>query len=191
MAEETKVTATEETKTEEQAKTPTVEELAKQLKEAQSEIDKMKKAYNTASSDAAEWKKKFRETQDEATRAEAERKEREEAMQAKLAEYERQTALSTLTSGYIAMGYPEELAKKRAGFKVDGNIAEELAVEKEFLDYYQKQLKAATVRQTPAPASGFAPVGAVTKEQFKNLSITERTKLKNEQPALYEELTRH
>lgn len=189
MADENKVTETAE-QTTEGKKEPTVAELAAQLKDVQDQLEKSKKAYNTASSDAAEWKKKFRETQDEATRAEQDQKERMESLERKVAEYEKQTALAQLTSGYIAMGYPEELAKKRAGYKVEGDMASELAVEKEFLDFYSKQLKAANVRQTPTPASGFQTGPAVTKETFKNMTIPERTKLRAEHPDLYAELTK-
>ena len=48
--------------------------------------------------------------------------------------------------------------------------------------------------QTP-PGSGFNPTGGneetgITKEKFKTMNMTQRIKLRSENPSLYEELTK-
>lgn len=181
---ETKDTVTEE------PKTPTVEELTKQIQDLTSQLEKSKKALNTASSEAADWKKQFRATQDEATRLQAERDEEFKTLQSKLADYERQTAVANYKSGMIAMGYPEDLATKRATLMAEGKNTEAMAVEKEFIEYFGKQLKAESIRNTPAPLSGSQVTPTVTKETFANMSIRERTELRNKSPELYAELTK-
>lgn len=170
--------------------TPTVEELTKQIAELTGQLEKSKKALNVASSEAADWKKQFRATQDEATRVQAEKDEQFKALQDKLTAYERQTTVATHKANMIAMGYPEDLATKRADLLADGKIDEAMGVEKEFIEYYAKQLKAEGMRNTPSPVSGSAVKPPVTKETFSKMSIRERSELLAKSPELYAEFTK-
>ncbi len=170
--------------------TPSVEELTKQIADLTSQLERSKKALNTASSEAADWKKQFRATQDEATRIQAERDEEFKTLQDKLATYERQTTVATHKANMIAMGYPEELAVKRADLLADGKITEAMGVEKEFIEFYAKQLKAEGMRNTPSPVSGSAVTQPVTKDAFSKMSIRERVELKTKSPELYAEFTK-
>lgn len=190
MAEEKNVNAEAQEQKPEETKQPTVEELTAKITELENLLTQSKQAYNTASSDAASWKKKFRETQDDATRAEAERNEEVETLKRQVADYQRQITISSNITSLIAMGYPQNLAEKRAGYLADGDTANAMAVEKEFLEYHDRELKAAAVRNTPAPASGFPTNSAVTKEQFANMSLRERTAFRAEHPELYTEFTK-
>ena len=187
MAENTNGNPTNEP---EEKATPTVEELSAQIKALTSQLEKQKQAFNNASSDAAEWKKKFRDTQDEATRKEAERNETMESLQKQVAEFKRQTSIANQKAAFVAMGYPEELAAKKAGFMVDGDVENAMKVEKEFIELHDKELKSASVRNMTTPASGFQTESTVTRESFKNMSIRERTKLRDEHPEVYEEMVK-
>ena len=192
MADETnKTTAEAPEQKPEETKKPSYEELESKLKELESQLTKSKQAYNAASSDAAEWKKKFRETQDDATRTEAERTEEVEALKKQVAAFQRQTAIADSVAAFIAMGYPQDMAKKRAEYLADGDNVNAMAVEKEFLAYHDREMKAAAVRNTPAPVSGFQTGGNVTREQFSNMSLRERQDLKTKNPQLYAEYTKH
>ena len=74
MAENTENKNTQEpgTNTEDKKPTsPTIEELAASVKALQTALEKQKKATDNASSDAANWKKKFQATLAEAEKAEA------------------------------------------------------------------------------------------------------------------------
>lgn len=192
MAEENKgvTPETPEAKPEEN-KQPSVEELMARNAELENLLNQSKQAYNNASSDAATWKKKFRETQDDATRAEAERTEEVENLKKQVADFQRQISISSNVTSLLAMGYPQSLAEKRAEYIADGDIANAMAVEKEFLDYHDRELKAAAVRNTPAPASGFPASSAVTKEQFANMTLRERTEFRQKNPEQYSEFTKH
>lgn len=101
--------------------TPTVEDLSKQLGELKKQNDalvaameKQKKAIDNASADAADWKRKYRSTLDDAARAEAERKEADEAKDKRIAELERKDIISTYSNRALSLGYDAELAKATA-----------------------------------------------------------------------------
>lgn len=168
--------------------TPSIKDLTAQIKDLQAQLEKSKQAYNTASSDAANWKKQFRETQDEATRRQAERDEELEALKAKVAEQERATVIATNKAAYIAMGYPEDLAAKKAEFLANGDTASAMNVERDFLNWHDKEMKSASLRNMTTPASGFATDSTVTKEKFRNMSIRERTQLRAEHPEVYDQM---
>lgn len=171
--------------------TPTVAELNEKIKALQSQLEKSKQAYNTASSDAADWKRKFRDTQDEATRKEADRNEEMETLKKKVAEFEHQTAVATHKAAYIAMGYPEELAAKKAEYLADNDVEGAMKIERDFIEYHDKAIKSESLRNMTTPASGFKTNAALTKEQFQKMSLRERTQLRAEHPDVYEEMTKH
>ena len=60
-----------------------------------------------------------------------------------------------------------------------------MATMKKFIEMHDKELKAANIRQMPAPVSGSAQ-GSITQEQFDSMSYRERLKLFNEQRELYD-----
>lgn len=169
---------------------PTIEDLTKQIKNLQTQLERSKQAYNTASTDAANWKKQFRETQDEATRKEADRNEEMESLKKKVAEFERQTVIATNKASYIAMGYTEELAAKKAEALANNDIAGAMQVEKDFIAYHDKELKSASLRSMTTPASGFQTETTITKEKFRNMSLRERTQLRAEHPEIYDEMVK-
>ena len=174
----------------ENGSTPTVEELSEQLKSAQETIEKLKQANSKASSDASDWKKKFRETQDENTRTQAEREEEMNSMREKLANYEKQSLKANYKSSYLSMGYDEALAEKKALLMAEGKYDEAIAVEKEFLVAHDKSLKADAVRNTPAPDGGTRTDATTTLEKFKSMSIAERMQFFNDHPEQYAEFTK-
>lgn len=188
--EENKVNEAVENKAED-TKTPSIDELMTQVKSLQTQLEKQKEAYNAASSDAANWKRQFRDTQDEATRKEAEKNEAFEALKKKVAEQERQITLSAHKSAFVAMGYPDDLATKKATFLADGDIENAMQVEKDFIAFHDKAISAASVRAMQQPASGFQSDSTITKEKFANMSLRERTELRQKHPEVYAEMTKH
>ena len=63
-----------------------------------------------------------------------------------------------------------------------------MATMKKFIEMHDKELKAANIRQMPAPVSGSAQ-SSITQEQFDKMNYRERDKLFNEQPELYKKLS--
>ena len=102
------------------------------------EVTKLKTALSKANSDAAEWKRQFREKQTEAERAEAERKEREQAVEEELRVLRRDKTIAGFVNSCLALGYDKELAQRAATAMADNDAAEIMACQQEFLAVKQK-----------------------------------------------------
>ena len=78
------------------------------------EVTKLKAALSKANSDAAEWKRQFREKQTEQERAEAERAERDAASQAELNKYRTESRVNSYRAKLIESGYDAQTAQTMA-----------------------------------------------------------------------------
>ena len=141
------------------ASTPTVEELSKQIESLTAAMKKQKLALDAAAADAAEWKRQFRATQDEATRIKAEKEESDRIRDAELAAYKRGESINKKVTRYVAMGYPEELARKSAEAYVDGDDDTVLELQKQFNDQLVTSVKSSLLAQNPSLTPGKAPSG--------------------------------
>ena len=100
---------------------PTVQELMV-------EIAKLRREKDKNASEAADWKKRFRETQSAEEKASAEKAEREAQRQALV----RKDKIHDLTETFMDQGYGKELAKKAAASLVDGDNDTLLECQKQF-----------------------------------------------------------
>lgn len=126
-------------------------------KDNSEEVKNLKESLSKANSQAAEWKRQFREKQTEQERAEAERAEREKETAEKLASYERKFKVSDLFGQYTLLGYSKDLAQKAAEATADGNTAVVMECQQEFLTEKQKELEAAALNKQPTITSGSPP----------------------------------
>ena len=126
-------------------------------KDSSDEVNKLKTALSKANSDAAEWKRQFREKQTEAERAEAERKEHEQAVEDELRTLRRDKTVSGYQAQCLALGYTQELALRAAEAMADNDAAAIMACQQEFLDAKQKELEAAALNKQPTLTSGSPP----------------------------------
>ena len=124
MADNTNLDTTNTTQDTPQATepTPTVEDLAKMVKDLQTQLAKQKKATDSASSDAASWKDKYRSTLSEAQKAEAERAEAEKALRDENAALKRDKVISAYSNRALALGYDADLAAKTAEAMANGDM---------------------------------------------------------------------
>ena len=104
---------------------PTVQELMV-------EIAKLRREKDKNASEAADWKKRFRETQSAEEKASAEKAEREAQRQAEYDELVRKNKIHGLTETFMDQGYSKELAKKAAASLVDGDNDTLLECQKQF-----------------------------------------------------------
>lgn len=81
-----------------------------------------KSVLDKATSDAADWKKKYQSTLSEAEQARLAAEEAQANVNARLAEYERRDKISTAKDKYIATGFSVELATATAEAFVDGKM---------------------------------------------------------------------
>ena len=132
------------------------------------EVTKLKTALSKANSDAAEWKRQFREKQTEAERAEAERQEREKAVEEELRTLRRDKTVSGYLAQYLALGYEKELALKAAEATADGDAATTIACQQEFLEVKTRELEAAALNKQPKISVGAPPSAGQADLEAKN-----------------------
>ena len=135
------------------------------------EVKKLKTALSNANSQAAEWKRQFREKQTEAERAEAERKEHEQAVEDELRTLRRDKTVSGYVAQCLALGYDKDLALRAAEAMADNDAAAIMTCQQEFLEAKQKELEAAALNKKPALSVGTPPTAqqadkdAINKER--------------------------
>ena len=168
---------------------PTPQELNDKLQEALVEMAKLKRAQEKAASEAAEYKKKWKESltvQEQANLEKAEeqakRDEEFEAMRKKL-------AINDLVSEYMDRQFPKDLAQKIAEARYEGDNATVNAIEKQMDEAKKKQWETEFLASRPEiNIGGGSNANTYTKEQFDKMSLMERTKLKRENEAEYNRL---
>ena len=128
------------------------------------ETRRLKQALSKANSEASEWKKALREKQTEAERAEAERKEHEEAVENELRTLRRDKTVSGYLAQCLALGYDKDLALRAAEAMADNDAAAIMACQQDFLEAKQKELEAAALNKQPTLTPG-APPTAKQAEQ--------------------------
>jgi len=165
----------------------TLDELKAELERLKAENGKLKTAQSNASADAAKWKKELRDSMDEKTRAEAETKELIAALKAENEAMKRSQTVAERTAAYIGVGFDADLAKKAAEASFDGKHDEFMTHLKSFITAHDKSLAADALRNNPRPGAGGSDP-AVTKEQFDKMSYSQRVKLYDENPDLYQQL---
>lgn len=186
MEDKTNPEVTTETKAEETTKVEEQVDYAAEMKKLREENEKLKKAQTNASKDASDWKAKYRATQDEATRVAEEQKEILEQIKAENESLKRAQNLATHKAGWLGLGFSNDLADNAAEASVSGDFNALMDIMKKFLEVHDKDLKAASIRAMPAPASGTSQ--SITKEEFDSMGYRERAKLFTENPELYKQL---
>ena len=120
---------------------------------------KLKEALSKANSDAAEWKKKYRATLDDAKRAEEERAEKDKEREEELATLRKERQIDKLTAQYLAAGYSSELASASAKAQADGDTATVVANQLKFIEETKQRLEAEALGKQPPISSGKPPKG--------------------------------
>ena len=137
-------------------------------KDSSDEVNKLKTALSKANSDAAEWKRQFREKQTEAERAEAERAEREKAVEDELRMLRRDKTVSDYQAQCLALGYDKDLALRAAEAMADNDAAAIMACQQDFLEAKQKELEAAALNKQPTLTTGSPPTAKQADTEATN-----------------------
>lgn len=124
------------------------------------DVTKLKEALSKANTEAASWKRQFREKQTEQERAEAERAEREKAVEEELRGLRREKSVSGFVAQYLALGYNKELAIKAAEATADNDAAAILACQHEFIEAKTKEIEAAALNKQPSLSVGAPPTAS-------------------------------
>ena len=132
------------------------------------EVTKLKAALSKANSDAAEWKRQYRQGLDEAKRAEEERKEHEEAVENELRTLRRDKTVSGYVAQCLALGYDKDLALRAAEAMADNDAAAIMACQQDFLEAKQKELEAAALNKQPTLTPGSPPTAKQAEQDDIN-----------------------
>lgn len=113
--EETKVTPSPEPEI-------TLEDLQTQLAEAKAQNDKLKNSVTRSNSEAAEWKRKFRERQTAEEQAADAKREAELLQQEQMDAIKRELSVLKATNRYLKQNMDEKLAKECAELEAENDM---------------------------------------------------------------------
>ena len=162
MAEE-KVTTTATECQETAPATPSIEELQAAIAELQAANAKLKEATNTASSQAAEYKKKWRDTLSDAERQAQETAEARAREKAELEALRTEKRVSGYTARLMGCGFDEATAKVMAA-ALPENIGDEyFEVQKSFIAGKEAAIRSDLLKSQSGVGGGKAPDPAPTE----------------------------
>ena len=189
---ETKTTVTETTGVEPKADEPkaetkTAEEMYAELL---AENKRMKKAFDKASGEAAEYKRQLMATKSDAEKLSMEKAERDAALKEELEALRKESKVNKFAKSFMACGYSEEMATKAAEAQYSGDTDELFRLQKLHSENMAKQIRADIMKSMPVPATGNDDDVHITQEQFDNMSYREQLELFEKHPTVYEKLTK-
>lgn len=184
FAEEAEAPETQEVKQEE-AKEPenkevSASELNDKLQETLVELAKVKKAQEKAASEAAEYKKKWKESLSVQEQANMEKAEEQAKRDEEFESMKKRLAINDLVSNYMDRGYPKETAQKIAQARYEGDIDTERIIEKQMDEAKAKMLEERILASRPEINVGTGQGKGITKEQFDSMSLIEKSKLRRD-----------
>lgn len=176
-APETKATETKDQKVAE----PNVQELMNELAKSKREKDK-------ACSEAAEFKRKYKEMLSESEKASMEKAEKEAAREEEFNRLVRENNINRLEKQYMKLGYTPDEAERMAVAETDNDQELKIKIMAEVDGRRQKEFEAKFYASRPNVNVGGGTGVSISKEQFDAMNPVELTKLKRENPAEYDRL---
>ena len=161
----------------------TMDEVTEALKEVQlpkdqsAEIEKLKQTISNSNSEAAEWKRKYQSTLDDATRKQQEAEEEAKKNAERLAQLEKERAIAGYKASYLAMGYDEALAADTANALFDGDNAKLFENQKKHMEAVEKKAREDALRGSGRPG------GSGTDKSGDDSAAIKMAKLIGEQRA--------
>lgn len=184
VAEETKQ---EEAKVESEPKTESKQDEPS-VQDLMTEIAKLKRQADKASSEAAEFKRKYRDSLSEVEKASMEKAEKEAAREEEFNKLLRENNINRLEKQYMALGFTTDEAARMAVAEADGDQDAKIKIMKEVDDRKKKDFEKEFFASRPDVNVGGSSGVTVTKEQFDAMNPVELTQLKRANPAEYERL---
>lgn len=137
-------------------------------------------------SEAADYKKKWREAMSEDEAKKAQEAEEKQALIDRAEKAERELGVINYEKAYLAMGYDEKLARSSAEALARGDMDAVFKNQKIHADTREKALRTELLKNTPPPAAGKNDTG-MTKEQFSKMTLAEKAKYAEANPEAYKE----
>lgn len=165
---------------EQEGKEPTVQELMV-------ELAKLKRAQEKAASEAAEYKKKYNAKLSEKEKADEEKARIEAEKDEQFQQLVRENKINKLEKSYLSLGYTADEASKMAVAEVDEDLEAKLKIQLSVKKRWEKEQQAEFYKSRPELNAGVGDK-QITKEQFDNMGLAEKSKLYNENKAEYDRL---
>lgn len=177
----------EPTKVEQQEKkepeTTDMQELLNRIATLERKADK-------ASAEAADYKKKWKESLSSQEQASIEKAEKEAEREEKFNQLLRENSINKLEKTYLGLGYLAEEAEKMAAAEFDGDLETKTKIMREVDARKKKEFEAEFLKSRPdinAGAGGESP--NVSKEAFEKMGYLERVDFKHKYPETYKKFT--
>ena len=177
MDENTNVTSTEtvEAKVETSAKAEAKDEKPttspeEQMQALMLENAKLKRAMDRASSEAADYKKKYNATLSEQEKANLEKAEEQAKRDERLAELERENSIHKFTESFLDLGYDKESAIAAATAQVDNDVETLFRLQKKVIDEKVLAKEQELIKDIPRAKTGV--YSSMTADQI--MAITDR-----------------
>ena len=170
----------------------TVEEIEAALndftlpEDKSAEIEKLKNTVSKANSEAAEFKRKLRETLSDSEQKAQQEADRVAKLEADYAKLLHESTVTQRKADFLALGYEEKLAAETAEALVNGDFTTVFANQGRHQANLEKKIKADVLKETPKPTGGNS--GGI---DFTKLTLTEKAKMKLENPTLFNELSQN
>jgi hypothetical protein len=147
-----------------------------------------KSKYDAAIGERDDFKSKYNATLTDAQKAEQEAKEREERYKA----IEKENAIHRYTDKLGSTIKDKTVLTEVATLMADGKFDEAIDKQNTYLateaTAMEQRIKDELMKKNPQASAQNGSGGAITKEEFTNMGLAERTKLYREQPEIYKQL---
>lgn len=165
---------------------PTLASLQAQIQSLMFTNAKQKKALDKATSEAADFKRKYNATLSEQEQASMEKAEKEAEREQKFNELVRENNINKLEKTYLAMNYTADEAARMATAEIDGDLDAKLKIMQEVDTRKATALKAEWQKTIPQANTGTGGEDSgVTAEEFSKMGYLARKELKDKYPETY------
>lgn len=164
-----------------------VETIKAQYLKLQQDMAKMKKALDKSSSEASEYKKKWKSTQTEAEQRAIEKEEEDKQIREELNKLKRENEINKQAKNYLGLGYSAEDATKFSEALYDGNTEEMLRIQAKVMAEKELAIKSNAQKSMSNPPSGNGEK-TITKEQFQKMNWKEKQELFSKDRETYDKL---
>lgn len=163
---------------------------APDMQELLNRIATLERKADKASAEAADYKKKWKDSLSSQEQASIEKAEAEAEREEKFNQLLRENSINKLEKTYLGLGYLAEEAEKMAAAEYDGDLEAKTKIMREVDARKKKEFEAEFLKSRPeinAGAGGENP--NVSKEAFEKMGYLERVEFKHKYPETYKKFT--
>lgn len=166
---------------------PDINELVKRIAELEVTNKRYKNSIDKSRSENKALKDQLRAKMTVDEQAEIDKKEAEERQKEYIASLEKFKNVAEAKARYALQGMSSDMAEQAANAEINGDMDELASIYKRHTEQVVKARESEWLKSRPQANVGGGGV-TVTKEEFENMNMIERTKLFREHPDVYKAL---